>query len=145
MSPGATDRSLGLSAEWSFVNSLFQPHRCSISYMYISFHVLDSQTVDYILHFSGTSTTLTPTAGILKVSPTFKWTGKSRCHVVTHLVVLIFNNNQSSVAAVSSPHLVLCMYNRRVRLIFVLKFNTPANISYRQTTQWFEFGHMKDK
>ena len=43
--------------------------------------------------------------------------------------------NQSSVAAVSSPHSVLCMYNRRVRLIFVLRFDTPANSSYRQTTQ----------
>ena len=41
--------------------------------------------------------------------------------------------NQSSVAAVSSPHLVLCTYNRRVRQIFVLKFDTTANISYRQT------------
>ena len=38
--------------------------------------------------------------------------------------------NQRSVAALSSPHSVLFTYNRRVRLIFVLKFDTPTNISY---------------
>ena len=52
--------------------------------------------------------------------------------------------NQSSVAAVSSPHSVLCTYNRRVRLIFVLKFDTPA-IFLMGKRRGFEFGHMKDK
>ena len=42
---------------------------------------------------------------------------------------------RSSIAAVSSPHSVLCTYNRRVRLIFAFKFSTPGNISYRQTTR----------
>ena len=52
-----------------------------------------------------------------------------------------FGSNQSSVAAISSSHLVLCTYNRRARLIFVLKFDTPANISYRQTTRvWVRLG-----
>ena len=55
-----------------------------------------------------------------------------------------FGSNQSSVAAVSSSHLVLCMYNRRARLIFVLKFDTPANILIGKR-RGFEFGRMKDK
>ena len=47
----------------------------------------------------------------------------------------MLKKNQISVATVSSTHSVLCTYNWRVRLVFVLKLDTPANTSYWQTTQ----------
>ena len=54
------------------------------------------------------------------------------------------NINQSSVAAVSSPHPVLCTYNRRVRQIFVLKFDTK-HLSLIKLTFPLRFGSLCGK